>query len=122
LLVEETGLTIQQLIKEQRDRMNSGKPVERFATALLISGVLAERLNELHDPPMGQLLLNEVWSRLSLLSPESTICLQAVDRLRRSRSGDLTTENSAAEQQQRATCPICGYKEAIPTVKESPSE
>jgi len=100
-------LTIPQLIEEQRDRMDSGSFVERLAAALLISGVLAERLNQLSDRPIGQLLLNEVWSKLSLLGPESTICLQAVDRLRRSGNGELTNEDTAKDQEQRA-CPRCG--------------
>jgi len=88
--------------------MNSSNPVERFAAALLISCVLAERLNHLSDRPIAQLLLDEVWSRLSPLTPESTICLQAVDRLRRSDNDELTNEDNAIEQEQRAACPKCG--------------
>jgi hypothetical protein len=73
--------------------MNSSNPVERLAAALLISGVLAEHLNRLSDPPVGQLLLDEVWSRLSLLSPETAICSQPVDRLRRSANGELKNQD-----------------------------
>ena len=76
-------LTIRELIEEQRRHVRSRSSVERFAAALLIPGVLAERLREVSDFNLGQLLEDEVWSRLNLLAPESTICLVAADRLRR---------------------------------------
>jgi hypothetical protein len=75
-------LTIRELIEEQRKRLGSGNPVERFAAAMLIPAVLAERLAGLADRQVGQLLLDEVWPGLSPLAPESTICLHAADRLR----------------------------------------
>lgn len=83
-------MTIRELIAEQRRRMRSTNPVERFAAALLIPGVLAERLRELSDFNLGQLLEDEVWSNLNLLAPESTICLVAADRLRRPSKGELS--------------------------------
>jgi hypothetical protein len=89
-------LTIRELIEEQRRRMGSGNPVERFAAALLIPAVLAGRLAGLADRQVGQLLLDEVWPGLCLLAPESTICLHAADRLRGS-----PTERCPA-------CPRCG--------------
>lgn len=88
--------------------MDYGDPVEWLAAAMLISSVLAESLNRLSDRPLGQLLLDEVWTKLSLLAPESTICLNAVDRLRRSANGELTNRDSATEQEQRPACPKCG--------------
>jgi hypothetical protein len=75
-------LTIRELIAEQRRRLRSSNPVERFAAALLIPSVLAERLRDLSDFNLGQLLEDEVLSNLNLLAPESTICLVAADRLR----------------------------------------
>jgi hypothetical protein len=75
-------VTIRELIAEQRRRLRSANPAERFAAALLIPGVLAKRLRLLRDPQLAQLLEDEVWSRMNLLAPESTICLAAVDRLR----------------------------------------
>ncbi len=89
-------MTIRELIKEQRRRMGSGKPVERFAATLLIPAVLAGRLAGLADRQVGQLLLDEVWPGLSPLAPESTICLHAADRLRGSAKGKCPT------------CPRCG--------------
>jgi hypothetical protein len=62
--------------------MRSSNPAERLAAALLIPGVLAQRLRELSDFNLGQLLEHEVCPNMSLLAPESTICLAAVDRLR----------------------------------------
>ncbi len=83
-------LTIRELIAEQRRRVRSGNPAEQLAAALLIPGVLAERLRELSDFNLGQLLEDEVWSNLNVLAPESTICLEAADRLRRPTKGELT--------------------------------
>ena len=74
-------MTIRELIDEQRRRLGSGKPVERFAAAMLIPAALAVRLAGLADRQLGQLLLDEVWPGLSPLAPESTICLHAADRL-----------------------------------------
>jgi hypothetical protein len=50
--------------------MRSTIPAERFAAALLIPAVLAERLRELSDFNLGQLLDREVCSNLSLFAPE----------------------------------------------------
>lgn len=92
-------MTIRELIEEQRRRLGSGNPVERLAAALLIPGVLATRLHQLRDNQIGQLLLDEVWARMSPLHPESVICLQALDRLRGSPEGKSC---------KRPACPRCG--------------
>lgn len=92
-------MTIAELIEEQRRRLGSRNPVERFAAATLIPAVLAERLAVLADRQIGQLLLDEVWPGLSPLAPESTICLHAVDRLWCASTGKLT---------KRTACPKCG--------------
>jgi len=76
-------LTIHELIEEQRRRMRSPNPAERLAAALLISGALAKLLRELQDFDLGELLDDEVCSRLSIFAPELTICMEAADRLRR---------------------------------------
>jgi hypothetical protein len=85
----EKGLTIREIITEQRRHLASTNPVEQLAAALLIPNLLRERLNELRDHELGQLLEDEVWSYLNLLAPESTICLVAADRLR----SPLQTDN-----------------------------
>lgn len=92
-------MTIAELIENQRRRLNSRNPVERLAAALLIPGVLRKRLNHLRDRQIGQLLLDEVWSKLNLWGPESTVCLEAADRLRGLKPGELA---------KRLACPKCG--------------
>lgn len=89
-------MTIRELIEEQRRRLRSRNPVERFAAAMLIPAVLAERLAGLADRQVGQLLLDEVWPGLDPLAPESTICLHAADRLR------------GSPKQACPACPKCG--------------
>jgi hypothetical protein len=77
-------LTIRELMEEQRKRVRSGNIAERYAAALLIPGVLRERLRELSDLHLGQVLDREVCSNLSVLAPELTVCMEAAERLRRS--------------------------------------
>ena len=89
-------MTIRELIEKQKKLAYSDNPVERIAAALLIPGALAKQLNRLTNSQIGELLLDEVWSRLNLLHPESTICLHAVDRLRGSAKGKCLA------------CPKCG--------------
>jgi hypothetical protein len=72
-------------MEEQRARMRSSVPAERFAAALLIPGLLRERLRELDDLELGQVLDREVCSNLSVLAPELTVCMEAADRLCRHR-------------------------------------
>ena len=55
-------LTIPELMEEHRARMRSSVPAERFAAALLLSGVLAGRLRELSDLELGRFLDREVCS------------------------------------------------------------
>lgn len=74
-------MTIREIIAEQRRRLGSASLAERLAAALLIPNLLRERLNELGDWEIAELLEDEVWSNLNLLAPESTICLVAAERL-----------------------------------------
>jgi len=74
-------LTIPELMEEQRARMRSSVPAERFAAALLIPGLLRERLRKLGDLELGQVLDREVCSSLSVLAPELTVCMVVADRL-----------------------------------------
>ena len=97
-------MTIRELIEKHKRLRCSTNPAERLAAALLISGVLAKHLPRLRDCQIGQLLLDEVWSKLNLLAPESTVCLEAVDRLRGSTEG---------ESSNRPACPKCGNEMLI---------
>jgi len=83
----EQGLTIRELMEEQRKRVRSSDLTERFAAALLIPGVLAERVRELSDFHLGQVLDCEVCSNLSVLAPELTVCMESAERLCRRRTG-----------------------------------
>ena len=74
-------MTIRELIEEQRSLVRSSDPAERFAAALLLSGVLARRLRELGDFQLGQVLDREVCSNLSVLAPELTVCMEVTERL-----------------------------------------
>jgi phage terminase Nu1 subunit (DNA packaging protein) len=76
-------LTIRELIEEQRKRLQSSNPAERLAAALLIPAELKRRMRLLRNSEIGQLLEDEVWSNLSLLSPDAAVCMEAADRLRR---------------------------------------
>jgi hypothetical protein len=80
--VGELNLTIRQLIQLQRQRLLSSNPAERLAAALLIPAELGRRLRMLRDFEIGQLLEDEVWSNLNLMSPDATVCMEAADRLR----------------------------------------
>jgi hypothetical protein len=77
----EKGLTIREIIAEQRRRSRSSNAAERFVAALLIAGVLHERLRGLTDFQLGQVLDREVCNNLSVLAPELTVCMEAAERL-----------------------------------------
>jgi len=68
-------------MEQQRARVRSSAPAERLAAALLIPGLIKERLCELNDFQLGQVLDREVCSRLSVLAPELTVCMETADRL-----------------------------------------
>ena len=80
-------------MQEQRARVRSGDLAERFAAALLIPGVLAERLRELSDFQLGRVIDHEVCSNLSVLAPELTACMEAVERLQRHRTIKLVSRS-----------------------------
>ena len=74
-------MTIRELMEEQRTLVASSELAERLAAALLIRGLLRERLRELDDFQLGQVLDREVCSNLSVFAPELTVCMEAADRL-----------------------------------------
>ena len=77
----EEELTIREIIAEQRRRLRSANPAERLAAALLLPKLLAERLRDLNDVEIGKLLDEEVCSNLNFFGPETTVCMEAVNRL-----------------------------------------
>src|SRR5271169_5810504 len=74
-------------MEEQRKRVRSRNPAERFAAALLIPAELSRRLRLLGNSEIAQLLDEEVCGNMSILAPESTVCVEAALRLR-PRAGD----------------------------------
>jgi hypothetical protein len=73
-------------MQEQRERLKSSNLEERFAAALVVPGMLRERLRELNEFHLGQVLDREVCSNLSVLAPELTVCMEAAERLCRYRA------------------------------------
>jgi hypothetical protein len=76
-------MTIRQLMEEQRRRVRSSDPAERFAAALLLPAELAKRLHTVSSFRLSELLEHEVCSNLNMLAPELTVCAEAAQRLRR---------------------------------------
>jgi hypothetical protein len=73
-------------MQEQLERLKSSNLAERFAAALVVPGMLRERLRELNEFHLGQVLDREVCSNLSVLAPELTVCMEAAERLCRYRA------------------------------------
>jgi hypothetical protein len=76
-------------MEEQRTLVRSSDLAEQLAAALLIPGLLRERLRKLDDFQLGQVLDREVCSNLSVLAPELTVCIEVSERLCR-RGADKT--------------------------------
>jgi hypothetical protein len=76
-------MTIRELMEEQRRRVRSSDPAERFAAALLLPAELSRRLRMLSDFQIATLLEQEVCPNMSLLAPEAAICVEAALRLQR---------------------------------------
>ncbi|MGA8212639.1 MAG: hypothetical protein WB799_03535 [Candidatus Sulfotelmatobacter sp.] len=70
-------------MEEQRRRVRSSNPAERFAAALLLPAELSRRLRLLSDFQIAALLEHEVCPNMSLLAPEAPICVEAALRLQR---------------------------------------
>jgi hypothetical protein len=72
-------MTIQELMEEQRRRVRSSDPAERFAAAVLLPAELAKRLRTVTSFRLGELLEHEVCSNMSILAPEATVCDEAAE-------------------------------------------
>lgn len=75
---------------------------------MVLGAAFGDRLNELSDRQLGQLLFNFCWAECYFNSPELTIVTQAIDRLRRSTGGTVTHEEAQDRMKQQAVCPKCG--------------
>jgi Zn ribbon nucleic-acid-binding protein len=95
------------VIAVQRALVESNNPFERLVGALLIAGMLEQRLRHLNDRQVGQLLLDYCGNDVGMLLPETVIHRHATRRLFRSVGGSVTAEE-LKEQRPGATCPRCG--------------
>ena len=95
------------IIKRQRKLGESPHPIDRLR-AVAVGGALSDRLNELSDRQIGQLLFDFCWPELYLNGPELIIVTQAIDRLRRSTGGVFTKEEAHENLRPQPVCPKCG--------------
>ena len=95
------------LIKRQRKLSGSSRPIDRL-TAVTLGAALSDRLNELSDRQIGQLLFDCCWPELYVDGPELIIVTQAIDRLRCSMGGAVTNEEAQENVNQQPVCPKCG--------------
>ena len=95
------------LIERQRKLGESQRPIDRLR-AVVLGGALSDRLNELSDRQIGQLLFDFCWAECYFNSPELIIVTQAIDRLRRSTGGVITNEEAQESLKQQPVCPKCG--------------
>ena len=100
-------LSTRYLIKRQRKLGESPLLIDRL-TAMILGSALSDRLNELCDRQIGQLLFDFCWAECYFNSPELIIVTQAIDRLRRSTGGVITNEEAQDNLKQQPVCPKCG--------------
>src|ERR1700687_2163163 len=99
-------ITVCELIETQRRLANSEHPFERLVAVFFTAGMLDERLAQLSDRQVGQLMVDYAGHDFGIAQPEMKICSQAIRRLFRSAGGSLTEEPML--QQEQPTCPDCG--------------
>ena len=100
-------MSTRDIIKRQRKLTESPRPIDRLR-AVVLGAALGDRLNELSDRQIGQLLFDFCWPELYVDGPELIIVTQAIDRLRRSRGGVITNEEPQENLKQQPVCPRCG--------------
>ncbi len=99
--------SIRNLIERLRKLGESPRPLDHLY-AVAVDSALSDRLNELSDRKIGQLLFEFCWAECYFNSPELSIVTQAIDRLRRSTGGAVTSEEAQGNQKQQPVCPKCG--------------
>jgi hypothetical protein len=98
---------IRNLIERLRKLGESPRPIDGLR-AVVLAAALSDRLNELSDRQIGQLLFDFCWPECYFNSPELIIVTQAIDRLRRSMGGAVTKEEAQESLKQQPVCPKCG--------------
>lgn len=82
--------------------------MERVIERLCVAGGLQQRLEELNDRQVGQLMFDVVWDEFEIASPAFTITLEATHRLFRSSGGASTGEKRINDPGHLPSCPKCG--------------
>ena len=100
-------MSTRDIIKRQRKLTESPRPIDRLR-AVVLGAALGDRLNELSDRQIGQLLFDFCWPELYVDGPELIIVTQAIDRLRRSTGGAVANEEAQESMKQQPVCPKCG--------------
>jgi hypothetical protein len=95
------------LIERLRKLGESPRPPDHLY-AVVVDSALTDRLNELSDRQIGQLLFDFCWPECYFSSPELTIVTQAIDRLRRSTGGVFKKEEAQENLGPQLICPKCG--------------
>jgi hypothetical protein len=113
-------LSVRGLIAMHRRLAQSRNHFLRGMGNLLGAGVLDERLAELSDRQIGQLMVDEVGRDWGVFQPETTICQQATLRLFRSVKGALS-DDDLASQRQHPPCPECGNEMLVQYGIEEPN-
>src|ERR1039457_4163152 len=93
--------------ERRRARGESPRPIDPLR-AVVLGGALSDRLDGLSDRQIGQLLFDFCWPELYVDGPELIIVTQAIDRLRRSTGGVITSEEAQDNLTQQPVCPKCG--------------
>lgn len=95
------------MIERLRKLGESPRPLNQLY-ALAVGSALDDRMNGFSDRQIGQLLFDFCWPECYFNSPELIIVTQAIDRLRRSAGGAVTSEEAQDNLKQQPVCPKCG--------------
>jgi hypothetical protein len=95
------------IIRRQHTLSESSRLIDRLH-AVVLGAALRDRLNDLSDCQIGQLLFDVCWPELYVDGPELIIVTQAIDRLRRSTGGAVTNEKAQDNLKEQPVCPKCG--------------
>ena len=104
----EEEISVEGLIEEQRTLARSKNPFEQVIGTLCVAGLLKQRLAELPDEALGQLMFDYVWNDMNVFSPELTICEVATERLLESAIAIVPKSARVERCKTSLVCPECG--------------
>jgi hypothetical protein len=100
--------TIRELLKKQRELEAADFSFKTGLEGLYVVGELMEKLRELSDRQVGQLVVDVVWGELPMTSPAMTVSTEAAHRLFRSPGGPSIGEKRLNDPLDLLPCPKCG--------------